>query len=340
MAEKMIAAVFEGSGKLSIKEIPVPEIKNPDDVLLEVEAASICGTDCHILSVPPGHPATPGAVLGHEYVAKVLETGAAVKHVKKGDRVAIDPNLTCGLCKFCRIGLPNMCENMTTLGIFIDGGFAKYNVAPAKALHPISQTMPIEIAIFAEPMSCVVNGSTKLALHPGETVLILGAGPIGLYYTALMKANGAGKIIVAEVKDFRAKKALEMGASMVVNPAKENVYDVVMSETGIGVDAAIDAVGSLIGDALKCTRRGGRIVLFGMNSNARYELTQNDITRGEKKIIGTYISNNSFPPTIKVLESGLLPLDKLVTHKISIEQIPEHVDIMRRGDAIEVVVFP
>ncbi len=124
MSEKMKAAVFEGGGKLSIKEVPVPKVEKADDVLLQVEAASICGTDVQILKTPPGHPATPGAVLGHEYIGKVLEAGPAVTHVKAGDRVAVDPNLTCGLCAYCRIGLPNMCSNMTTLGIFIDGGFA------------------------------------------------------------------------------------------------------------------------------------------------------------------------------------------------------------------------
>lgn len=340
MAETMIAAVFEGSGVLSVKDVPVPSIERPDEVLLEVEAASICGTDCQILNVPPGHPATPGAVLGHEYVARVLEPGTAVTHLKPGDRVVIDPNLTCGLCRYCRIGLPNMCENMTTLGIFINGGFAKYNVAPARALHPISNDLATDIAIFAEPMSCVVNGGSKLALRPGENVLILGAGPIGLYYTAYLRAAGAGKIIVAEVKDMRAQKAREMGADIVVNPVEQNLREVILAETTVGVDAAVDAVGMLLGDALACTRRGGRILLFGMNSNARHELKQYDITREEKQIIGTFIANHTFPPTIKLLESGRLPLDKLVTHRIPLDKISEGMDIMRSGDAIEVIVTP
>jgi 2-desacetyl-2-hydroxyethyl bacteriochlorophyllide A dehydrogenase len=336
----MLAAVFEGQGALALKEVPVPKISAADQVLLEVEAASICGTDCQILKVPAGHPATPGAILGHEYVARVLEPGSGVSHLKPGDRVAIDPNLTCGLCRYCRIGLPNMCENMTTLGIFIDGGFAKYNVAPARALHPISHSLPTDTAIFAEPMSCVVNGSNKLALRPGESVLILGAGPIGLYYTALMKAAGAGKIIVAEVTDMRAAKAKEMGADIVINPLKESLPDLVKRETEVGVDAAIDAVGALIADALLNTRRGGRILLFGMNSNARFDLQQYDITRYEKTVIGTFIANHTFPATIQLLESGQLPLEKLITHRIALDAIGDGLDIMRSGDAIEIIVTP
>lgn len=340
MADTMLAAVFKGQGALALKEVPVPKISAADQVLLEVEAASICGTDCQILKVPAGHPATPGAILGHEYVARVLEPGDGVSHLKPGDRVAIDPNLTCGLCRYCRIGLPNMCENMTTLGIFIDGGFAKYNVAPARALHPISHSLPTDTAIFAEPMSCVVNGSNKLALRPGESVLILGAGPIGLYYTALMKAAGAGKIIVAEVTDMRAAKAKEMGADIVINPLKESLPDLVKRETEVGVDAAIDAVGALIADALLNTRRGGRILLFGMNSNARFDLQQYDITRYEKTVIGTFIANHTFPATIQLLESGQLPLEKLITHRIALDAIGDGLDIMRSGDAIEIIVTP
>ncbi|MGE5592374.1 MAG: alcohol dehydrogenase catalytic domain-containing protein, partial [Betaproteobacteria bacterium] len=113
----MLAAVFEGSGRLAVKEVAVPVIRKDDEVLLKVEAASICGTDVHILEVPPGHPATPGSILGHEYVGTVLKAGPGVEGLQEGDRVVVDPNLTCGRCRYCRMGMPNMCENMTTLGI-------------------------------------------------------------------------------------------------------------------------------------------------------------------------------------------------------------------------------
>ncbi len=340
MSGTMKAAVFEGEGKLTIKQVPIPEIRQPDEVLLKVEAGSICGTDCHILSVPPGHPATAGSILCHEYLGRVEAVGTAVTHLKPGDRVAVDPNLTCGLCPYCRIGMPNMCENMTTLGIFMDGGFAPWNVAPAKALHPISQTLPVDLAIFAEPLSCVVNGANRLALRPGENVVILGAGPIGLYYTALLKLNGAGRVIVVEINDFRAAKAKEMGADVIINPKTENVRDVVMGLTSVGADAVVDCVGSLVNDAVGIARRGAKILLFGMNSNARCEFTQNTVTRNELQIIGTYIANSTFPATIKLLESGRLPLEKLVTHRIGLDDIPEGVAAMKKGDAIEVIVIP
>src|SRR3989442_10417495 len=124
MPQTMEAHVFRAPGEWGLEAFPVPKIQKDDDVLLKVNAASICGTDLHILSVPPGHPATPGSILGHEYVATVTEVGRGVRDLAPGDRVVIDPNITCGLCQYCRLGLSNVCENMTTLGIFRHGGLA------------------------------------------------------------------------------------------------------------------------------------------------------------------------------------------------------------------------
>jgi len=278
MEKKMLAAVFEGKGKLNLKEVPTPEIKKPDEVLLEVKMASICGTDMRILEVPPGHPATEGVILSHEYTGKVLEVGEAVTQFKKGDRVVVDPNITCGNCSYCKMGIPNMCENMTTLGIFIDGGFARYNIAPAKVLHKISPDLLPELAVFTEPLSCVVSATQRLKVHPGEVVVVLGAGPIGLLFIQMFKASGAGKIIVSEISEYRAKFAYESGASRVVNPLKDNLERIVKEETLVGADAVVDAVGTLFRSAMAIARRGGRILLFGQQYLALAQVAENDFT--------------------------------------------------------------
>ncbi|MGQ9632469.1 MAG: alcohol dehydrogenase catalytic domain-containing protein [bacterium] len=340
MGDKMLAAVFEGEGKLALKEVDIPKIKRADEVLLEVEAASICGTDVHILEVPPGHPATKGVILGHEYIGRVLDAGDMVSHLKRGDRVVVAPNITCGTCRYCRLGLTNMCENMTTLGIFVDGGFAKYNVAPGRALFKISEDVPMEVAIFAEPLSCVLNGTTTVRLHPGERVVVLGAGPMGMYFTMMYKAAGAGKVIVSEVNPFRIKYAREIGADLVVNPKEEDLAEVVRRETEIGADVVVDAVGVLLKDAMGLVRRGGRILLIGMNQQARAEVCQYDITRNEMQIVGTFIDKFTMPAVIKVLEGGVLPLRKLVTHTIPLKDIHKGIDLMRRGEALEIIVKP
>ena len=340
MERKMLAAVFEGEGNLILKEVPVPEVKKSDDVFLEVEAASICGTDVHILEVPPGHPANRGVILGHEYTGKILEVGDAVTAFKQGDRVVVDPNITCGSCSYCKMGMPNMCERMVSLGEQIDGAFAEYSLVPSKMLHKVSLKLDPELAVFAEPLSCVVNATGKLKVQPGENVVILGAGPIGLLFTQMFKASGAGKIIVSEVSEYRGKYAVESGATRLVNPVKENLEEIVKQETAIGSDVVVDAVGTLFKDAIRIVRKGGRILLFGQNYKARSEIFQNDITRNEITILGSYIAKFTFPPAVKIIESGVLNLKKLITHRFSLKDIHKGIDLMRDKKAIKVVITP
>lgn len=340
MQKKMLAAVFEGKGKLNLKQVPIPEIKKVDEVLLQVEAACICGTDVRILEVPPEHPATEGVILSHEYTGKVLEVGGAVTQFKKGDRVVVDPNITCGNCSYCKRGMPNMCENMTTLGIFINGGFARYNVARAKALHKISPGLLPELAVFTEPLSCVVSATQRLKVHPGEVVVVLGAGPIGLLFVQMFKASGAGKIIVSEISEYRAKFAYQSGASRVVNPLKDNLERIVKEETLVGADAVVDAVGTLFRSAMAIVRRGGSILLFGQNYQARTEVAQNDITRNELTLMGSFIARFTFPAAIKIIESKVLNLEKLITDKLPLEDIHKGIEAMRKGEAIKVIIRP
>ena len=190
MEKMMKAAVFEGNGVLTVKDVPVPKITKANQVLLKIEAASICGTDVHILNVPQSHPGEVGIVLGHEYIGEIIQKGDDVTGYEIGDRVALDPNITCTDCYYCKTGQSNMCKHITCLGIDIDGGFAQYNVLPASCLTKISKDLPIEVAIFAEPMACVVSAMRKIAFHVGETALVLGAGPIGLYFIQMLKASG------------------------------------------------------------------------------------------------------------------------------------------------------
>ncbi len=335
--EKMLAVVFKGDGKFSLEEREIPRIKRDDEVLIEVEAASICGTDIQILNVPPGHPATPDTILGHEYTGKIIEKGREVKGFEVGDRVVIDPNVPCGSCAYCKMGRPNLCVNMTTLGIFIDGGFARYNVAPQYSLHRIPDDIPPEIAVFTEPLSCVVSGVKKLKPMIGETAVVLGAGPIGLYYIAIFKASGV-RVIVSEPSDYRRGFAEEMGADMIVNPQETSLKDVVMDETDIGADIVVDAVGVLFGDALEVVRRGGKVLLFGMNRSVEQRLYQYDITRHEINVMGTYIADHTFPDAIRALK--VLPLRKLITHDLKLQDFEVGLNAMRQKEAIEVILRP
>lgn len=338
---KMLCAKFKGQGKFELEEVPVPQIKNDDDVLIKVTACGICGTDIHILEVPQGHPAKENVILGHEYTGKVVEVGKNVKHLKPGDNVVVDPNLTCGVCNYCRNALPNQCENMTTLGIFIDGGFAEFNVAPAKALFKISSDVQPEIAALAEPLSCIVNAVNKSELKLGQNVVVLGAGPIGLLFAMVFKSAGAGKVIVAEISDTRRNFAKICGADLVCDPREINLKECVLSKTNnLGADIVVDAVGSLLQQALSLVKRNGKIILFGMNENIRSEVKQYDITRYEIEILGTYIAKYTFPSAINILESRIAPFEKLITKKLPLASVKEGIELAKTGEVIKIVILP
>jgi (R,R)-butanediol dehydrogenase / meso-butanediol dehydrogenase / diacetyl reductase len=341
MEKTMLAAVFMGNGKLELQERPTPELKKRDDVLLRVRAASVCGSDIQILNRPPGHPATIGAVLGHEYMGEVLEAGDDVRHVRPGDHVIISPDLRCGHCYFCQIGRTNMCENRTTLGIYLDGGFARYNVAPARAVFRLDQKVPPEIAALGEPLAVTMHGIGRVNIRPGDSVVVLGAGPIGSLFAMLAKLCGAGLVVVSEPTQGRRAYAARLGADVVVNPQEQDLPEVVSGVTPRGADIVVDAVGSLFGQAMQVARRGGKILLFGVNARAESTFRQFNITDNEFDVLGSYIFDNTlFPRVIKVLESGALPLDRLVTHRLPLDQIQGGIQLLRGGDALKVVVVP
>lgn len=340
MMEKMQAAVFEGEGRLALREVDVPQVRAPDDVLLGVRAAGICGTDVHILSVPPGHPATVGIIMGHEYTADVLAVGSRVDHVRPQDRVVVDPSVCCGSCAYCQMGLTNLCDRMTGIGIFQHGGFAPFSVAPARAVYRIAPEVPPDVAALAEPLADVLNGVRKAGIMPGESALVLGAGPIGLLFTLLFRASGVGRLLVAEVARYRAAHARACGADVVIDPKEEDLAAVVRRETGLGADVVVDAVGSLLEDALRCVRKGGRVLLFGMHERARPVVKQYDVTKYEIQILGTYIARGTFPLAVRLLESGRIDFRRLVTHRVPLINIHEGIDLLRRGEAVKVAVIP
>ncbi len=340
MAERMPAVVFQGEGRWALEERPVPSVRNPEDVLLQVEACGICGTDLHILEVPPGHPATPGVILGHEVIGRVVEVGPAVTHLRPGDRVAVAPNLHCGVCRFCQRGLYNHCERFTTLGIFLDGGLAPYEVAPARALFPISPQVPLERAIFTEVLSTVVGGTLQARLHPGEHAVVLGCGPVGLLFLQVFRASGAGSLIAADIAPFRLEFARRAGADRVVNPREEDLEAVVREVTGIGADVVVDAVGTLMSTALRLVRPAGTVILFGMNAQARAEIAQYDITRREIRVVGSYVGRHTFPLAIQMLERGAIRPEELVTHRLPLARFGEGLEHLRRGEAVKVMMVP
>ena len=343
MEDRMIAAVFHGVKEgVKVEEVPVPRVTKPDDVLLEVKAGGLCGTDPAILE--GRHPASVPVILGHEYAGVVIDVGEAVKGVKPGDHVVIDPNIKCGKCYYCRNGKQNLCENMTTLGIFIDGGFTKYNVAPESAVYRIPEDMDWKDAALVEPVSCVVNGVRRARIKPGDNVVIIGAGPIGLIWTALAKRAGAGRVIVSETMQKRQKAAEKLGADIVIDPTLEDPIARVKELTnGRGANVAVEVVGRIVTaqQAVEMLAYGGRAVLFGTcPKDARVPINPYDIMRHEKEIVGSFIANFTFAPAIQIMYSKLVPSDVLFTHEFKVEGIHKAFQTHKAGESIKVLITP
>lgn len=334
----MRAAVFHGPGDLRVEERTEPRVERPHDVIIEVEACGVCGTDLQILNVPPGHPAAPGVVLGHEFCGRVVAVGQDARDVKVGERVVVDPDPKCGSCECCRSGRPSNCSNIVALGVFADGALARYTKAPASSVYSIAEQIPAPIAALVEPLACVVNGCDRADPRPGDSAVVFGAGPIGCLFTCLLRAAGASPVIVVEPRASRHLVASAVGAHLVLTPDEFAHRRAELLPRG--ADVLIDAVGSLFESAVEHAALGGRIVLFGQNANARPSVKQYTITERSLNVFGSYITTFTFPTAIRLVERRMLPLERIVTKVIDLADVAAGFDLLRSGEATKVIVTP
>lgn len=333
----MHVPIFKGEGRLAYEDRPIPQLENPTDVLVKIEACGICGTDLNILAVPAAHKATPNIVIGHEGVGMVEEIGPAVTMLQPGDRVVIANRLTCGQCAYCRRGLDNQCTNYKTIGTTIDGAFAPYLLAPQSALFRISADTPRDDAALFEPLSCVVGSAVRASIQAGDNVVVIGAGPMGLLFALMYRLLGAGKVIVTDVVPYRLNFAQEIGLES-LNPAEVDLAEAVQNLTGLGADLVVDAVGNQMGSAIKLVRRGGQVILFGLRPHDKPEVSQYTITRYDLTVHGTFVGLKPFEQTIQLLESGRLQPSVLVTHKLPLSELARGVELMRSRQAMKVLI--
>ncbi|HEX8825867.1 MAG TPA: alcohol dehydrogenase catalytic domain-containing protein [Archangium sp.] len=334
----MRAGFYEGPGRFQITDVPEPKLQAPDDVIVEVEVAGMCGTDLHIVSVPQMHPAKEGIVLGHEFVGRVVETGKGVRGLAVGDRVIAGPNIWCGQCDACRRGRRKMCQHNEAMGISRDGGFARYVRAPARVLYPVPEGLSSELAVFAEPMSCILNGLQRIGPCHGASVAVLGAGPIGLYFTRLFRHFGADRVYVSEPMAHRREAALRSGADQVVDPKATPVVEAFLSETKGGADIVVDTAGFLLPDALAATRPGGTVLVFGMDTTCTCTIRPFDIVRQEKSIVGCFIDNDTIPKCLDLIPH--LRMGELISHRFGLEDIGQAFGVLERAEAIKALVMP
>ena len=341
--EEMLAVVFYGVKEgFRIENVKAPTIRDEHEILIEVKLAGLCGTDPAILE--GRHPAAPPVILGHEYTGEVLDIGKRVRNVGVNDRVVIDPNIKCGKCYWCRRGKENLCENMTTLGIYVDGGFARFNISPESVVHRIPNDMRWRDAVLVEPVSCAINGLTRADVKMGDIVAIIGAGPMGLIWTQLARHRGAGLIIVGDLVEKRLETARTIGADIVVNPSKEDFIEAVKDATdGRMADVSVEVVGNTatVEQAIAAVGHGGRTVIFGTTGKGlKVPVEPYDIMRYEKEIVGSFIANYTISPAIAAMRKKIIDSDALITHEFPIERFQEAVDVHRSGEALKIVLNP
>lgn len=313
--DKMKAYVFKDVGNLVFEDRDIPHVKEPDDVLLKVKAVGICGSDIKIIEGK--HHFKPDTVLGHEFCGEVVEIGSHVKYVKLGDRVAIDNNIRCGFCSFCRMGLSSQCIEIKTsaLGVMRDGGYAEYCLVPEKQCFILPESIDDILGTQVETLATVVNGMNTLLMLPYDYVLVLGFGPIG-YLFGQFANNIAAKIAVTEIDPFRISVAEKCGLT-VWNPNEVDIQQKITEFTyGRKADIVIEATGNAIEQALNCVTPGGKVLPFGMDSSITASIVPNDITRWATKILGLYLGQNTMVPSIRLFQEDRLNMGPFFTRVI------------------------
>ncbi len=345
----MIAAVFDGAGALEVREVETPTVGS-GEILMKVGANTVCGTDLRILRGEKTAGINPPAILGHEVAGHVVEVGKDVAGFEAGVPVAITPMIPCARCFYCKRGMENVCETVRAVGYEIPGGFGEYMKVPADAieagcLFTVREDLPSEQLALAEPLSCCVYGQRRSPVEIGDVVVIIGAGPIGLFHLQLALLAGAGTVIVSQRSESRRTLAAEFGAHVVVDPESENLSEVVAEHTdGRGADVVFLCIGipRLVNETFRLARKGGRINLFAGLAGAGWsEIEANLIHYNELHVTGqTGTRRAEFETSLDLIVSGRIETEKMLTHRFPLRETPKAIETAAGGEGIKVAVMP
>ena len=343
----MKAAILNAPHNLAFVDVPDPQPEQ-GDLVVKVRAATICGTDIRIYRGRKIAGIRYPAVIGHEFAGEIARAdGAGLFAV--GQRVCVCPAIPCGRCQACKTNAENLCENLQAIGYELDGAFAEYIRIPAAALaagnvHLIPERLSFEEASLAEPLACVLNGQQRVSLAAGETVAVLGSGPIGLLHVKLARLSGARLVMVSEPNEKRRQAALEMGADLVIDPVHEDLQSVVRAQTGgQGADVAIVAIGvpALANAALSLVRRRGRVSLFaGFSAGETAPLDVNAIHYNELIVTGAFgLTRTTFETALDLLARGRIDVRSLITRRFALAEIGDAIACAEGGDAVKVAIM-
>ena len=346
----MIASVFEGARKIVVQEVPVPEIES-GDLLVKVHTATICGTDLRIYLGEKTKGVRIPSILGHEFAGEIVEVGRDVTEWRTGMRVTVAPVIACGQCHYCRHRLENLCLNRTALGYEFDGAFAQYIRIPESALRAgnvfqIPEGVSFEEAAIVEPISCCINGQENMGhIQPGDKLLIVGAGAIGLMHLMLARAVDDTTIFVSEPVANRRQLAAELGAHKVIDPLNTDLSERILGETaGLGVDKVIMAIGvpDIVNSLVGLIRKGGGINLFaGFPVGSTAEMDVNALHYGQIHVSGASASApRHFQSALGLMAEKRIAAQRLITDKWPLSQFEAALQATQARQGLKMVILP
>jgi len=346
----MKAAVYLGKEQLIVQDVPDPVLED-GEVLLSIDACSICGTDLRTFRNGDKRIAE-GRILGHEFCARVVESRAPDADLAVDDRVVMYIVILHDTDRYVERGRANLSAHRTTMSYHHDGAFAPLMKVPAIAvkqgnLFKVTSDIPSDQMSLAEPLGCVMNAHSRLGVNPWDTVAVIGAGPIGMMHAAVSRLQGAQKIIVLDINPARLElaKSFDIDATVVVRADGSHREEVAALTNGLGPDVVIAAVsaGAAAEDALHIAAKAGRVCFFAGLPKARpqAQLDVNTIHYKELTVTGSFSEKKSdFQASFALLHSGRFPSDRIITHRLPLDQITKGFPLMESGDALKVCILP
>ena len=327
----MKALVLEDYKKLRITDSPVPEIA-PNEVLIRVKSCGICGSDVHGFDGSSGRRIPP-VIMGHEASGVVDSVGAGVTRFQPGERVTFDSMISCGHCRFCRHGDPNLCDQRRVLGVSCEdyrrhGAFAEFVSVPQHITYRIPDNLPFDEAALVEPVSVAVHAVNRTPVELGDTALVIGAGMIGLLTIQALRAAGCGRIVAVDLEDDRLSLARKLGADDTLNSRQDDIPVAVTEITnGLGADITVEAVGAdaTVRMAVGSVRKGGTVTLIG-NVTPEVSFPLQTVVTKEISVLGSCASSNDYPACLELMRRGKINVAPIISAAVPLHRGAEMFD--------------
>lgn len=334
--------MFEAPWQMPLREVPSPR-PAPGEVLVRVRAAGVCGSDVHGFTGSTGRR-SPGVVMGHEFCGTVEALGERVERHRVGDRVVVQPIVSDGTCPQCRAGRPNLCLHRRGIGWSVNGGYAEFVSVPERNALPLPAEVSWHEGALVEPLAVALHAANLTPLEVGDTVAVLGAGPVGLLTVLALRLRGAGRVIVSDLSPHRLDLARRLGADEVIHAGgTDPVEEVRRLTVGHGADAVLEVVGitATVRQSVQMCRNGGHVTWVG-NSAPTVEVPMQEVVTREITVRGAYAFVDEFARAVELLRSKRVDVTPLIERVAGLEDGPELIHDLARGslDAVKVVLEP